>query len=137
MKRMVVAVIAAVAMLLSLGAASASARTYAVPCWEYVDNGGTFKTKPRNCILAKGQYGYHHRIIRNIRWRSWGGRTAYGRGVLRANMGFKARVKFFLYRPEQWNENLSIYRRARVQILGCIAVCTEQNWRPERFRLVS
>lgn len=91
--------------------AAAHARTYGVPCRDSSNN-VVLKVKPRNCTLG-GQYGYQQANIRKIRWRSWGGRSAYGRGTLVENMGFRARVRFKLYRLDRWEEDFYIYRRAR------------------------
>jgi hypothetical protein len=107
------AVTAMLSMALVTGAttATATARDYGVPCRDS-SNDVVFRTKPRNCILG-GKYSYQQADIRRIRWRSWGGSSAYGRGVLRANMGFRAPVRFKLYRPDHWEEQFYLYRRAR------------------------
>jgi hypothetical protein len=91
--------------------AAAQARSYGIPCRDSSNN-VVLKTKPRNCILG-GKYGYQQAPIERIRWRSWGGSSAYGRGVLRANMGFRAPVRFKVYRLDRWEEQFYIYRRAR------------------------
>jgi hypothetical protein len=101
----------ATALLLGAATATATARSYGVPC-RNSSNDVVFQTKPRNCILG-GRYSYQQANIQRIRWRSWGGPSAYGRGILRANMGFRARVSFKLYRLDHWEEQFYVYRRAR------------------------
>ena len=104
--------IAVLATVLVVGATSAmaTARDYAVPCRDS-SNDVVFRTKPRTCTLG-GRFGYQQATITRISWRSWGGRSAYGRGILRDNMGFRAPVRFKIYRPDHWEEQY-IYRRAR------------------------
>jgi hypothetical protein len=63
----------------------------------FLTDGVVLKIKPRNYTLG-GKYSYQQAPVWNIRWRSWGGRSAYGRGTLVGNMGFRARVRFKLYR---------------------------------------
>jgi hypothetical protein len=97
----------------ALGAtsATATARLYGIPCRDRSNN-VVLRVKPRKCILG-GRFGYQQANIRRIKWRSWGGRSAYGRGILRDNMRFRARVRFKVYRLDHWEENFYIYRRAR------------------------
>jgi hypothetical protein len=97
--------------LVGAPAAGATARDYAVPCRDS-SNDVVFRTKPRSCTLG-GRFGYQQATIKRIHWRSWGGSSAYGRGILRDNMGFRARVRFKLYRLDHWEEQFYLYRRAR------------------------
>jgi hypothetical protein len=64
-----------------------------------------------------GRYAYQQAAVRKIRWRSWGGPTTYGRGTLIANMGFRAPVRFRLYRRQLFGVDPSfsfyVYRWAR------------------------
>ena len=53
-----------------------------------------------------------------MRWRSWGGGSAYGRGTSVANMGARARVRVKLYRPVPWEENTDRFTRARFNFTG-------------------
>jgi hypothetical protein len=99
------------ALVALAGASSASANVYGVPCRDAFGD-VTFKIKPRNCVLGGGP-SYQQAPISNIRWRSWGGRSAYGKGTLRGNMGFRAPVRFKLYRLDHWEEDFYIYRRAK------------------------
>jgi hypothetical protein len=105
-----------VALIACVSPASAEARVYGVPCWK--SSAAVLETKPRHCVLASGPASYQQARIRNIRWRSWGGRTSYGRGVLLGNMGFRARVTFKLYRLDRYEEDFYIYRRARGRTQG-------------------
>ena len=82
-----------------------------MPCGTW--NGWQVKFKPRNCTLKSGQYGYQQAPIRNIHWRSWGGASAYGRGTLIGNMGFRAPVRFKLYRSRYYEFGSYVYTRAR------------------------
>jgi hypothetical protein len=89
--------------------APAEARTHGVPCRDSAGN-VVLQTKPRNCVLG-GRYGYQQAPIHKIRWRSWGGGSSYGRGTLFGNMGFRARVRFKLYRLDRYEEDFYVYRR--------------------------
>jgi hypothetical protein len=100
-----------------LAAAPDSASAYGyntVPCWRW--DGSAYatalKSKPRKCTLG-GKYGYQQVDLIKMRWRSWGGGSAYGRGVSLANMGVRARVRVKLYRPVSWEENTDRFTRAR------------------------
>jgi hypothetical protein len=98
-------------VLLVPASASAQSRYNTVPC--HNSQGYTvLKSKPRQCTMG-GRFGYQQAGVYNIRWRSWGGATALGGGTLRGNMGFKARVRFKLYRREHWEENTYLFTRAR------------------------
>jgi hypothetical protein len=92
MRRIVIGVLALVALA---APADAVARNF-VPCG--TTNGWELKFKPRTCVLKSGPYGYQQLKVRKIRWRSWGGATAYGRGTAVDNMRFRAPVRFKLHR---------------------------------------
>jgi hypothetical protein len=95
-----------------------------VPCW-YWDGSAyhaVLKHKPRKCTLG-GRHGYQQVDLFKMRWRSWGGGSAYGRGITRANMGYRARVRVKLYRPVRWEENTDRFARARFNFNG-------QGWGP-------
>jgi hypothetical protein len=101
-------------------AESASAQSYFVPCWLPGGIDVSIEFKPRSCVMG-GRHGYKQANIRKISWRSWGGRTTYGRGTLRANMGFRAPVRFRLYRPQRFNSldgPFWVYRWVRGTTLG-------------------
>jgi hypothetical protein len=108
MKKAVAIITALVALA---GVSTASANVYGVPCRDSSGN-VTLNIKPRNCVLG-GDLSYQQAPIGNLRWRSWGGRSAYGKGTLRGNMGFRAPVRFKLYRLDRFEEDFYIYRRAR------------------------
>jgi hypothetical protein len=99
-------------VVLALVPVSAEASVYGVPCRDSATNRVVLRVKPRNCTLG-GQFGYQQAPIRKIRWRSWGGRSSYGRGVLIVNMGFRAPVRFRLYWLDHHEEDFFVYRRAR------------------------
>jgi hypothetical protein len=112
----------ALAAIVALAAAPGSASAYGyntVPCWHWngTTYGGVLKHKPRNCTLG-GRYGYQQVNLRKMRWRSWGGGSAYGRGIMRANMGYRARVGVMLYRPVDWEETTDRFTRARIRFNG-------------------
>jgi hypothetical protein len=107
----VLTAVLATALVVGATTATATARDYGIPCRDSSNN-VVLKTNPRNCTLG-GKYGYQQAPLERIRWRSWGGSSAYGRGVLRANMGFRAPVRFKVYRLDRWEEQFYIYRRAR------------------------
>lgn len=99
MKR-VIGGLAACAVLMAAAPASAEAapRTL-VPCWG--NSGGEYglnwKVRPRECAFNGGEAHAFQTPIAEMTWRSWGGRTACGRGVFVYNSGYRARVRFCLY----------------------------------------
>jgi hypothetical protein len=110
-----------------LAAAPGSAWAYGyntVPCWHWDGSAyhAVLKHKPRKCTLG-GRYGYQQVDVVKMRWRSWGGGSAYGRGISLANMGARARVRVKLYRPVRWEENTDRFTRARFNFNG-------QGWGP-------
>jgi hypothetical protein len=109
-KRVLIGVLAAVALA---APAQAEARRDGVFCARPDGSGLRYKIKPRNCILASGPHSYQQAPIRKIRWRSWGGASAYGRGTLIGNMRFRAPVRFKLYRPRYYEFGFYVYTRAR------------------------
>ena len=74
---------------------------------------GAERVKPRHCTLKSGPYSYQQAPIRKIRWRSWGGASAYGRGTLIGNMGFRAPVQFQALSLALLRFGDRIYTRAR------------------------
>jgi hypothetical protein len=52
-------------------------------------------------------------IVQNMRWRNWGGPASCGRGTLRANSGYRAPLRFCLYRRTVWEGNVFRYTRLR------------------------
>jgi hypothetical protein len=114
MKAVLTTIALAVAAVALVAPAEAVAKQDGVFCraqdWS---DGLRYKVKPRNCTLSSGEYGYQQAPIRDIRWRSWGGRSAYGRGTLLGNMGFRAPVRFKLYRPVHFEFGFYVYTKAR------------------------
>jgi hypothetical protein len=114
MKRL--ALIALLGVALLGPAEAAPAKRHFVPCWRASGLGVAAMVKPRSCTMG-GQYGYQQATIRKIRWRGWGGSTTYGRGTLLDNMGFRAPVRFKLYRRQLFGVapefGFYVYRRAR------------------------
>jgi hypothetical protein len=116
--RLALAVVVTVA--LALTPVSASAAGYnTVPCWQGTAStyGAVLKHKPRKCAFG-GRYGYQQLNVVKLRWRSWRGATAYGRGVVRENMGYRAKVRVKLYARRRWEENTFRFTRARFNING-------------------
>jgi hypothetical protein len=117
----------ALAAIVALTAAPGSASAYGyntVPCW-HADGStyhGVLEHKPRRCTLG-GRFGYQQVDLVKMRWRSWGGGSAFGRGTSVANMGVRARVRVKLYRPVRWEENTDRFTRARFNVNG-------QGWGP-------
>jgi hypothetical protein len=123
MQRPATALVAAVA--LAVAPTSASAYGYnTVPCWHWDGSAyhGVLKHKPRKCTLG-GRFGYQQVDLVKMRWRSWGGGSANGRGTSVANMGVRAPVRVKLYRPVDWEENTDRFTRARFNFKG-------QGWGP-------
>ena len=120
------------ALALALVAPAEAATRYdTVPCAG--PRGTVIKVKPRNCTLASGAYGYQQAGIRNIRWRSWGGKTAYGRGTMLENMGARLPVRFKLYGPRYYEHGSYVYLRARGTTFGSLGPI---RWRI-KIRVVS
>jgi hypothetical protein len=123
MRRLATALITAVA----LAAAPTPTSAYGyntVPCWSWdgsAYNAG-LKHKPRKCTLG-GRYGYQQVDLVKMRWRSWGGGSAYGRGISLANMGSRARVRVRLFQRRRWEETTYRFTRARFNFNG-------QGWGP-------
>jgi hypothetical protein len=112
MKRVATALGIAVAVAVVPAAEPASAYNTA-PCWVW--DGAyhtTLEHKPRRCTLG-GKFGYQQVDLTRMKWRSWGGGSANGRGVSVANMGVRARVRVRLYRRVRWEENTYRFTRAR------------------------
>jgi hypothetical protein len=107
------ALAAAVALAAAPGSATAS-RYNAVPCWHWDGSAyrAVLKHKPRECTLG-GRYGYQQVDLVKMRWRSWRGGSAYGRGISLANMGARARVRVKLFRGRRWEETTYRFTRAR------------------------
>ena len=114
-----------VAVAPAAGPSSAYAYGYnTVPCWRWDGSAyyASLKYKPSRCTLG-GRYGYQQVDLVRMRWRSWGGGSAYGRGVSVANMGARTQVLVKLYRPVSWEENTDRFTRARFNFNG-------QGWGP-------
>ena len=105
----------AVAVTALLLPASASAQNL-VPC-RSSSNDIVLRSKPRKCTLG-GQFHYQQAPLIKLRWRSWGGSTAYGRGRFIYNMGFNRATRVKLYRPRLWEEDAYVFTRARVCVRG-------------------
>jgi hypothetical protein len=123
MRRLATALVAAVA----LAAAPTPASAYGyntVPCWSW--DGSAYhaglKHKPRKCTLG-GRYGYQQVDLVKMRWRSWPGGSAYGRGISLANMGSRARVRVRLFQRRRWEGTIYRFTRARFNFNG-------QGWGP-------
>jgi hypothetical protein len=102
------------AVVLVAAPATSSASAYnTVPCW-VSGHHTVLKHKPRTCTLG-GRFGYQQVDVIRMRWRSWGGENAVGRGVSIANMGSRARVRVQLFRPVRWEENTFRFSRARFE----------------------
>jgi hypothetical protein len=104
-----IGLVAAAVMLvgtMAAGNATAEAAGYGatVPCWGPTHSPPIYwslkwAVKPRKCAWH-GSSGVHadYLPVEKMRWRSWGGPTACGRGTFRANSGFRAPTRFCLYR---------------------------------------
>jgi hypothetical protein len=98
--------------------------------------------KPHRCFFEpyEGAAHYQQVPIKNIHWRSWGGREAVGRGTYFYNSGYHAPVRFRLYRPVRDHEGDYIYTRIRGVIgRGCTAPIDGRRWcdlpgRQQHFR---
>jgi hypothetical protein len=118
MKRAATVLGTAIAVAVAPAAASASAYN-TVPCWVWDGSAyhAELQHKPRRCTLG-GRFGYQQVDLIRMRWSSWGGSGAAGRGVTVANMGSRARVRVKLYRRVRWEENTFRFTRARFSFDG-------------------
>ncbi len=105
MKKLIaVGVAAVIAATVALTATAEASYTTHVACWG--GWGGTwqaaYKVKPTRCMFNGDASHAQSTPIENMRWRSWGGPTACGRGVMTYNQGYRARTRFCLYmrRPD-------------------------------------
>jgi len=118
-RRLIAGALVASAVLAAPGAADAS--TARVPCW----GGGSawdfaYAVKPRLCMFNGDEAHAYQVPLRKMRWRSWGGRTACGRGEFFYNMGYHAPARFCLYRRARIDGGLLIYAAIRGVIgRGC------------------
>jgi hypothetical protein len=134
MRRLLLAAALAGAVLV-VPAASASANgwTYA-PCWWTY--GGSYQMglekKPRACMWNGSNSHSHAQMvpIKNMRWRSFGGPTACGHGTFFYNSGYRAPVRFCLYRRKPgYEQGVLLYTRIRGVIgRGCTAVVDGERW---------
>jgi hypothetical protein len=110
--------LAAVALLAAAVPASAYAEN-TVPCWSWDGSAyrAALKSKPPRCTLG-GRYGFQQVDVVRMRWRSWRGRSAYGRGISVANMGARARVRVRLFQRRRWRGNTYRFTRARFNFNG-------------------
>jgi hypothetical protein len=115
-KLMAKATLPAVAVTALALPATAEAANYA-PCRSADGADVLLKHKPRNCTLG-GQIHYQQAPLIKLRWRSWDGGTAYGRGRFIYNMGFNRSARVKLYGREFWEEDAYVFRRARVCVRG-------------------
>ena len=118
-------VMAAAAFVLAGAPISSSASAdNTVPCWVSGDSGyhAVLKHKPRKCTLG-GRSGFQQVDVVRMRWRSWGGENAVGRGGSVANMGSRAKVRVRLFRPVRWEQDTWRFTRARFRF-------DEGDWGP-------
>jgi len=145
MKKLIAAGVAVIAIAGAAGPAQAEAAGYGgtVPCWGMYHGQWSFawKVKPRTCAWH-GSSGIHadYLPMGNMRWRSWGGATACGRGTFYANSGFRARARFCLYRKVTDSVEGDFYTRIRGRVgRGCAWVPGEGRrcgvGRPFHFRV--
>jgi hypothetical protein len=93
-----------------------------VECWD--SYGGQYtsreRVKPRRCFFNGDEAHARQVPLRKMRWRSWGGRTACGRGEFFYNMGYRAPARFCLYQPVDNDGGVYVYTRIRGVIgRGC------------------
>lgn len=93
----------------------ATPRPPRVECWDSYGGEYTFRerVKPRRCFFNGDEAHARQVPLRKMRWRSWGGRTACGRGEFFYNMGYRAPARFCLYRPVDKLRGGYFYTRIR------------------------
>lgn len=86
-----------------------------VECWDSYGGEYTYRerVKPRRCAFNGDEVHARQVPVRKMRWRSWGGRTACGRGEFVANQGYRAPARFCLYRPVDNYRGVYVYTRIR------------------------
>jgi len=84
---------------INTGVAEAADTRARTPCWWSYggDWGLNWKVKPRICAFNGDEPHAFQTPLMKMRWRSWGGPTACGRGVFFYNQGYRAGVRFCLY----------------------------------------
>ena len=119
MKRII---IIAIATLATAGAAmagmtgTANASTYVTCDDEH------YRIAPSSCWFPRvaNASGYQMMPSKGIKWSSWGGRTARGRGTVMANSGYRAPATITLSRRIRDDEGDYIYTRITASIgRGC------------------
>lgn len=80
---------------------------------------GAYKRRPRKCVM-------HHRgkpfasaylvVLKKLRWSYWGGQ-ARGKGIIRGNMGYKAKARVKLTKPRS-PCGATVYTVARIRYHG-------------------
>ena len=135
MKRLLLTATLAGALLVP---ATADAQSPHYVACQWGSSSYTLKAKPRACWFAPYANAPHAAAvpIKNIHWRSWGGREAVGRGTFRANSGYHAPVRFRLYRPRLWEDGIYTYTRLRgVTDPGCSFYVCDPVDTHHRFRI--
>jgi hypothetical protein len=136
----IVIALAVAAVVIAPAKADAATPKYYVACqWHET----WLVIKPHRCFFEPYENASHaeQAPIKNIHWRSWGGRHAVGRGMYFYNSGYHAPVRFRLYRPVRDYEGDFIYTRLRGVIgRGCTAPIDGKRWcdpvgRQHHFRM--
>jgi hypothetical protein len=114
MKRLITVGVAALALTGGVAEAQAAERTV-VPCWAGYDGEWDMRDriKPGACMFNGGEAHYLTTPLRWMTWRTWGGRTACGRGVYAYNQGYRARVRFCLYGRTHYYGDTYVYTKIR------------------------
>jgi hypothetical protein len=107
--------VAAVAAL-AFPATASAARTYA-PCQSPDGSGIELKYQPRKCILG-GPIHYQQAPLVKLRWRTWSGAGARGRGRFIYNMGFNKPATVRLFRRRSYDDDRYVFTRGRVCVRG-------------------
>ena len=117
MGRLTKVIILAGVALLAVPAVSQAAERTVVPCWGGYDGEWDWREriKPARCSFNGGEAHAAQTPLMNMRFRSWGGETACGRGTFFYNQGYRAKVRFCLIDREHYYGNTWSYDHIRVR----------------------
>lgn len=122
--RVGVSIAAALAAIVCFGAlaGSASAGNQRVVCITGADattTYGAYRRRPRKCVIhqrGKPFAGNYMLVLKKLRWSYWGGQ-ARGKGIIRGNMGYKAKARIKLTKPRS-PCGVTVYTVARIRYRG-------------------
>jgi len=93
--------------------------TTKIACWSGTDDGFVGRERPRACNIVRqegGDPGAHNTyVIRRIKWRRWGKRTATGRGIFYPSHAEPKRIRLRLSRRYRCGPGRRTYLRVTMK----------------------